>query len=98
MVNQSVCASFIQELFQGVHNFSTAPDIFMIALYTSAAQLNSNTTAYSTFGEVVGPEYTAGGEILTILQPPTVLGSRIMLNFYDVLWPVGIAVITRGAL
>lgn len=98
MINQSVCASFKKELFEAVHNFGVAPDIFMLALYTSSARLDFNTTAYSTVGEVVGPQYTAGGEILSILQAPTVYGSQIMLNFHDLLWPVGISVITRGAL
>jgi DNA-binding beta-propeller fold protein YncE len=98
MINQAVCASFMQELFEGVHNFGPAPDIFMFALFTSSARLDGGTTVYDPFGEATGPEYVAGGEILSIRQPPVTQGPRALLNFSDVLWPVGIAIIARGGL
>ena len=44
---------------------------FKIALYTSDATLNAETTAYSTTNEVSGTGYTAGGNTLTIATNPT---------------------------
>jgi hypothetical protein len=98
MINQSVCASFIKELFEGIHNFGTAPDVFMLALYTSAARLDGGTTVYSATNEVAGAHYDAGGEILSIRQRPTVVGTRVMVNFNDIFWPVGVSIIARGGL
>jgi hypothetical protein len=40
---------------------SVLGDQFKIALYTSDANLNVDTTEYTTNGEVSGPGYTAGG-------------------------------------
>ena len=63
-----VCNSFKQELLQGYHDFiDRAGDTFKIALYTSTATLNANTTNYTTTGEVAsGGGYTTGGSVLTI--------------------------------
>lgn len=70
-IAQTATTSFIVELPQGIHNFGpTAPDTFKIALYTAAANLDANTTVYSTTGEVVGAGYTAGGNTLVISVTP----------------------------
>lgn len=50
MIIQTLTTSFKKELLQGVHNF--ASDTFKLALYTSAASLGADTTAYSPAGEV----------------------------------------------
>jgi hypothetical protein len=51
-----------------VHDFrATGGDTFKLALYTSSADLNANTTAYTTSNEVTGTNYTAGGGTLTRL-------------------------------
>ena len=60
---QTQTTSFKKELYQAVHNLST--DTLKIALYTGNANLNADTTAYSTTNEVVASGYTAGGNTLT---------------------------------
>ena len=60
---QTQTTSFKKELYQAVHNLST--DTLKIALYTASADLNQNTTVYSTDNEVTGTGYTAGGVVLT---------------------------------
>ena len=55
--------TFKQGLFNG--DFDFAVDTIKIALYTNAASLNEDTTAYTTTGEVVASGYTAGGNTLT---------------------------------
>jgi hypothetical protein len=71
---QTATTSFKVELLQAVHNFGpTLPDTFKIALYTAAANLNADTTVYSTTNEVpsAGTNYTAGGNTLVISTSPT---------------------------
>ena len=60
---QTQTTSFKKELYQAVHNLST--DTIKIALYTANANLNADTTVYSTTDEVVASGYTAGGNTLT---------------------------------
>jgi hypothetical protein len=51
-----------------VHDFrATGGDTFKLALYTSSASIDANTTAYTTSNEVTGTNYTAGGGTLTRL-------------------------------
>jgi hypothetical protein len=60
---QGQTTSFKSELYQGIHNLLT--DTIKIALYTANANLNTDTTVYSTAAEVVASGYTAGGNTLT---------------------------------
>ena len=60
---QTQTTSFKKELYQAVHNLST--DTLNIALYTGNADLNADTTAYTTTNEVVASGYTAGGQVMT---------------------------------
>jgi hypothetical protein len=68
-----MCTSFKAQLMLGVHDFrpsaDTGADTFKLALYTSSASLDANTTAYSSSNEVSssGTNYTAGGGSLTNL-------------------------------
>ena len=63
-INQAVCASFKQELLAGDHDIDN--DTINLALYTSSATLNGNTTAYATANEVgASGTYAAGGATLT---------------------------------
>ena len=65
-ITSGLCASFKEELFEGVHNFSTSGgDTYKLALYTSAATLGPSTTAYTSTDEVTGSGYTGGGATLT---------------------------------
>lgn len=71
-------------------------DALKIALYTSAANLSSSTTAYTTAGEIVGTAYVAGG---TVLRNPTVglSGSTAWLTFDPAYWE-NATITARGAL
>lgn len=60
---QTQTTSFKKELYTAVHNLST--DTIKIALYTGNADLNEDTTVYSSTNEVVATGYTAGGQIMT---------------------------------
>ena len=52
-ITQAVANSFKQELLEGEHTFQfSGGDTFKLALYTSAATLNSTTTAYASTNEV----------------------------------------------
>ena len=60
---QTTCTSFKVELLKAEHDFDTAT--FKIALYSNAASLGADTTAYSTSNEITntsGSAYTAGGK------------------------------------
>jgi len=69
-ITQAMCTSFKAELLLGVHDFrptgDTGSDTFKIALYTSSATLNANTTAYTASNEVSSSStnYSAGGQAL----------------------------------
>lgn len=67
---QTQTTSFKAELYQGIHALTT--DVIKIALYTANANLNADTTAYSSSDEVSGGNYVAGGATLT---PVTVSSS-----------------------
>ena len=62
-LTQTMTTSFKAELPQAVHNLLS--NSIKIALYTSAATLNADTTVYTTGNEVVASGYTAGGNVLT---------------------------------
>lgn len=67
-ITQAMCTSFKAELMLAVHDFrATGGDTFKLALYTSSATIDANTTAYSSSNEVTGTNYTAGGGTLTNL-------------------------------
>lgn len=75
-------------------DFDFTSGTFYIALYTNAATLDQNTTAYTTAGQVVAAGYTAGGELLT----PSVaaLDGTSYVSFANVSWNA--AFTARGAL
>lgn len=70
---QTVTTSCKIQLLQAVHNFGpTSPNTFKVALYTGNADLNADTTVYTTSNEVAnGSGYTTGGNTLVISQSPT---------------------------
>lgn len=78
---QTQTTSFKAELYQGVHNLLT--DTLKIALYTGNADLNADTTAYTTSNEVSGGGYTAGGVVLTGVTINT-SGYTAYVNFDNV--------------
>lgn len=63
---QSMCTSFLQELMQGLQNFTTSTgNSFKAALYLASATINASTTQFTTTNEVSGTGYTAGGIAVT---------------------------------
>ena len=86
-INQAVCASFKQQLLQGDHDIDN--DTINLALYTSSATLNGNTTAYSATNEVGNSgTYAAGGATLTGatvgLTATSVTASTAFVDFANV--------------
>jgi len=95
MITPGVATSFKMELLSGVHNFSA--DIFMMALYTSAADLSPDSTlVYTTAGEASGDGYQAGGMALSGVQ---VFGQArtACATWNDPVWPAP-TLTARGAL
>jgi hypothetical protein len=80
---QTQTTSFKKELYQGIHNLST--DTIKIALYTAAADLNQDTTVYSSTNEVVASGYTAGGQVMTGVAISS-SGSVAYVNWNNVSW------------
>jgi hypothetical protein len=80
---QTQTTSFKAELYQGIHDLTI--DVIKIALYTANADLNAETTAYSSTSEASGGNYVAGGSILT---PITVnsSGYTAYVGFPNVSW------------
>ena len=92
------CNVFRTGLLNGSFNFTSGT--FYIALYTNAATLDATTTAYTTTGEATGGNYSAGGQILTISQTPTI-GNQTgnatsYISFDNASWTG--AITARGAL
>jgi hypothetical protein len=90
--------SFKIQLLNGLQNFSA--NTFKIALYTSAATLDANTTAYTTSDEVAtGGNYVAGGNTLSVTTTPTNGGSgtTAFIDFADTTWSSA-TITARGAL
>lgn len=104
-ITQALCTSFRAEILLAVHDFrptaTGGQDTFKIALYTSSASIDANSTAYSATNEVSGTNYTAGGGTLTNLGVVTSNNNASTgtgyLDFSDQTW--GTSTITaRGAL
>ena len=97
-IAQGATNTFKVGLPSGTFNFNSGS--FKIALYTGAASISQDTTAYTTTGEVVASGYTAGGNPLTVTQVPTIgnqTGNATMyLSFANVTWTS--ALTARGAL
>ena len=97
-IAQGATNTFKVGLPSGTFNFGS--DSFKIALYTGAASIGPETTAYTTTGEVVASGYTAGGNPLTVTQVPTIGNqtgnATVYLSFANVTWTS--ALTARGAL
>jgi hypothetical protein len=72
-ITSEICNSFKVEILTGVHNFTASTgDTFNLALYTSSATLDKDTTAYSSTNEITntsGSAYSAKGNALTSVTP-----------------------------
>jgi hypothetical protein len=81
---QTQTTSFKAQLYQGIHDLTT--DVIKIALYTASADLNEDTTVYSSVDEVPNTgTYSAGGAQLT---PITVSSSgyTAYVGFPNISW------------
>jgi len=81
---QTQTTSFKAQLYQGIHDLTT--DVIKIALYTASADLNEDTTVYSSTNEVANTgTYVAGGAQLT---PITVSSSgyTAYVGFPNISW------------
>jgi hypothetical protein len=92
------CNTFKTGLMNGSFNFSSGT--YYIALYTNNATLDADTTAYTTTGETSATGYTAGGQVLSISQAPTI-GNQTgaatsYISFSNASWTG--AITARGAL
>lgn len=95
-ITQAMATSFKVELLNGQHNFSS--NTFKLALYTSSATLNENTTAYSTSNEVPSTgNYSAGGNTLTVSVTPTNSGNVAYISFSNTSW-LNATITANGAL
>ena len=93
--------TFKTGLLDGAFNFNTGTtQVFKIALYTNSATLDATTTGYTSTGESTGGNYSAGGQILTIAQIPTIGNqtgvATTYLSFSNASWTGSIT--ARGAL
>jgi len=91
------CNTLRSGLANGTINF--ASDTFYLALYTNAATLNEQTTAYTVTGEASGGNYVAGGNVVTATitsQADNAGGSTTYVNFSSPVWTG--AITARGAL
>jgi hypothetical protein len=84
---QTQTTSFKKELYLGTHDLSV--DVLKIALYTANADLNSDTTVYTTNNEITGTGYTAGGKTLTGVTISS-SGYTAYVDFDSVEWNPGI--------
>lgn len=83
MIYQTLTLSFKAEILQGVQNLLT--DTVKLALYTSNATLDENTTVYSSTNEISGTGYSAGGKVLTGVTINTSNGV-VYVNFNNAVW------------
>jgi hypothetical protein len=84
-ITQAVANSFKGQLLQGQHNFTlTTGNVFKLALYTSAATLDSSTTIYTSTNEVANTgQYVTSGVAF--------------IDFADISF-TGVTLTARGAL
>jgi len=81
---QTQTTSFKAQLYQGIHDLTT--DVIKIALYTANANLNEDTTVYSTTGEVANTgTYVAGGSQLTPITVST-FDYTAYVSFPNISW------------
>ena len=96
-ITQAICNTFKEELLQGDHNFDSGGDVFKLALYTSAATLNSATTAYTATSEIGDTgTYSAGGGTL-VNSGTSQIGGVAFCDFADLSF-TGVTLTARGAL
>ena len=91
-ITQTLVTSFKTQALSGIHAFATSvvraattADTFKMALYSSSATLDGDTTAYSTTNEITGTGYSAGGKTLANVTVASASGVAY-IDFDDVAW------------
>lgn len=81
-ITTAICNSYKKEILEGVH---ASADAYKVALFTSAASLGADTTAYAATNEASGQGYTAGG---AALSAPSIglSGNTAYMTFSDPAW------------
>lgn len=96
-ISTAMCTSFKKELLEAKHDFNvTGGHTFKIALFTSSATLGAATTDYAVTNEAAGVGYTAGGNVLTRVNPAT-SGTTAFTDFADTSWTAA-TITANGAL
>jgi hypothetical protein len=100
-ITQALPNSFKKQLLDGDQDFSTAGaggDKFKLALYVSTATLGAATTSYTTAGQVSssGTGYTTGG--LPLVNSGTSVVSTVAFTDFADLSFVNVTLTARGAL
>ena len=83
------CEQFTHQAWLGHHIIAdglTAGDQYKLALYTPAASLDQSTDVYTTEGELVSANYTAGGIDVALLQTTNPSVRATFLTFPPVTW------------
>lgn len=93
-ITQCMTTSFKVDILKGDQDLLV--DTLKIALYTSAANLDATTTAYTTSEEVSGAGYTAGGNVLTGTTVSS-SGTTAFVSFANTAW-TSASFTARGAL
>jgi hypothetical protein len=94
MIKGALCNSYKQEAMQGLHSES---DTYAIALYSADANLDEDTQAYTSLGEVQSRDgYAAGGKALQGMKVVLDFNTAVV-TFNDVTWPNS-TITARGAL
>jgi hypothetical protein len=88
-ISSKISNSFKVEILTAIHDFTASSgDTFNLALYTSSATLDEDTTAYSATNEISntsGSAYSAKGKALTSVTP--VLSSdTAVCDFANISW------------
>lgn len=94
-IYQGLTTSFKVDILNGRQNI--ASDTLKMSLYTGYAELDENTTEYTTTNEISGTGYTAGGQDLANVTIQSTSNGIVFVSFNNVVWdPAEFTV--RGAL
>ena len=96
-ISHSMTGECRYRAFKGEFDLDTGTaDVYKMALYTDAASLGIDTSAYTTSGEVVGTGYTAGGATLSI-NALQLINNVACVDFNNPQWPTA-TFTARGAM
>ena len=83
-IRQGLTTSFKLDMLNGTQN--VASDTLSMALYTAFADINENTTAYTTDNEITGTGYTAGGQTLSNVTIQSTSDGIVYVSFSNPTW------------